>query len=209
MTTWVTAEVLKTLSARTPALTAGSQFTSFDLAEWTAGALTPEQRVHASSRLCALDFLRHSVELIKDAQRADVYRVTLAGAAAIEAARTGHVRKSGPKGERAPNPVKPNAFATRLWHLLRIRKMLTPAEGAELLTDAGDDPTAYERRRATARKCLRRWCDAGALTESARRIGPSGHSNGDKRYVLIVDSVEPPRWRQAAKAAKAGKGARA
>lgn len=187
--TWVTAEALKALAARP--LSAGSEFSAVDLAAWTASTLTPEQRVHATSRLCMLSFVRHHVAVIAD-ERTDVYTITPDGCAAIQAARLGQVRKSGPKTTRKGNPVKASAFSTRLWQLVRIRKILTPREAAETLCDAGEDD--FERRRDTARKCLRRWCNAGALAEGKKRVGAEGNSNGDKRYVLLKDSAEPPTW---------------
>lgn len=194
---WVTAEVLHTL-AHWPfmgALHDGCEFAAHELQSALRQRITEEQRVHATTRLCALGFVKHRIDS-DGRKRVDVYTVTAEGAAAIEAARQGHVRKSGPKTTRKPNPVDPHAFSTRLWDLMRLRKMLTPAEAAETLCDAGDDD--FEKRRATARKCLRRWCNAGALAEGARRVGAAGSSNGDKRYVLLKDSVQPPRWRKPA-----------
>ena len=191
---WVTATVLAALAERH--LVAGAEFTAPQLASWVQPPLSTEQRVHASSRLCALGFLRHRMEVLGD-DRVDVYALTPDGQQAVEAAAAGQVRKSGPKGSRKPNVPPADAFSTRLWNLLRIRKMLTPAEGAELLGNAGDDD--FERRRATARKCLRRWANAGALQESVRRVGAGGPSNGDKRYVLVKDSALPPNWHQATK----------
>jgi hypothetical protein len=191
---WVTATVLAALAERH--LVAGSEFTAAQLATWVQPPLTAEQRVHASSRLCSLGFLRHRMELQADVQ-VDIYALTPDGQQAVEAAAAGQVRKSGPKGSRKPSAPPADAFSTRLWNLMRIRKMLTPAEGAELLGNAGDDD--FERRRATARKCLRRWANAGALQESVRRVGAGGQSNGDKRYVLVKDSTLPPNWHQATK----------
>lgn len=193
-TRWVTAEALRALAVHDRG-EKGRQFRADQLAGWTVKTLTPEQRVHASTRLCALGFVHHQV-MVLAGERVDLYTVTAEGAAAIEAARQGHVRKSGPKTTRGPKAVDPHAFSTRLWDLMRLRKMLTPLEAAETLCDAGDGD--FEKRRATARKCLRRWCNAGALAEGARRVGAVGSSNGDKRYVLLKDSVQPPRWRKPA-----------
>lgn len=190
-TRWVTAEALKALAAARKA--AGDIFGALELADWTAGTLSHEQRVHASSRLCALGFIKHSPQVV-EGERVDVYTVTLEGAAAIEAAGAGKVRKSGPKSTRGPDTPDPRAFSSRLWALMRVRRMLTPGEAADTLCDAGDGD--HDKRRATARKCLRRWCNAGALAESARRVGGQGTSNGEKRYVLTVDTVAPPRWRK-------------
>lgn len=204
-TRWVTAAALAALAAR--GLRQGGTFTADELATWTAGTLTPEQRVHASSRLCLLAFVQHEVRLVSG-QRVDTYTVTAEGHAAIDAARLGHVRKSGPKGTRAPNPVREDDLATRLWALVRLRKLIDSDSAARTLCDAGDD-AAFERTRATVRKTLRRWELAGALLASARlvkRRDDPVSSNGNKRYVLVEpSSPTPPRWRQVVKArAQAG-----
>lgn len=198
---WVTATVLRALAERH--LVAGAEFSAPQLASWVQPPLSTDQRVHASSRLCALGYLRHWMAVQGD-DRTDMYALTPDGQQAVEAAAAGHVRKSGPKGSRKPNPTNPDAFSTRLWNLMRIRKMLTPKEGAELLGNAGDD---IERLRDTARKCLRRWANTGALQESVRRIGAVGQSNGDKRYVLVRDSATPPSWTAANKAGTARRSA--
>lgn len=203
-TTWVTAAALRALAERT--IVEGGMFTAEQLGEWTQGALTREQRVHASSRLCALGFVRHQVRII-DGQRTDCYTVTPEGCAAIEAAAQGIEHKSGPKGGiggggRKPNPVKPEALATRLWHLVRVRKVVDSDSCARTLCTAGDDE--FERVRATVRRTLRRWELAGALQAGSRlvkRRDDPATSNGSKRYVLVKDSgPTPPAWRQALKA---------
>lgn len=202
---WVTATALKELGLHVHRT--GAVVKATELAEWTSSTLTHEQRVHASSRLCALRFLQHSVVII-DGQRHDVYTVTAEGLAAMQAAVAGHVRKSGPKGSRAPNPTNPEALATRLWHLVRLRKVIEVDTAAETLCDAGDDD--YARVRSTVARTLRRWELAGALTAGAKRVrraGDSATSNGAKRYALVRDSVEPPRWRPIVKAAAQGAGA--
>lgn len=194
---WVTATALQALAALW--FRSGQAFTSADLAGW-ARTLTPVQRVHATSRLCALGFITHEVRVLRECDhdvRADLYTVTPAGQAAIEAAFMGDVRKSGPKGSRRPNPVAHGALVSRLWALLRMRGSADSDSAAQVLCDVGED---FEQTRATVRKYLRRWCIAGALAESSRRIGPQGHSNGVKRYVLVQDSPTPPAWRQLAKA---------
>lgn len=204
-TRWVTAAVLQVLADQH--YRAGQQFLAGQLAAWTAGVLTPEQRVHASSRLCALGFVTHSV-VVLDANRADLYTVTADGAAAIQAAAQGHVRKSGPKGSRAPNPVRAGDLTTRLWALVRLRKIIDSEDAARTLCDAGEQD--FERVRATVRKTLRRWELAEALQAGSRLIKRRGdpvQSSGNKRYVLVRDSVEPPRWRQAVNAGKATGGA--
>jgi len=204
-TRWVTAAVLQVLADMV--LRQGDWFSSAQLALWTDGVLTPEQRVHATSRLCALDFVTHKVVVV-DGERVDHYTVTADGAAAIQAAAQGHVRKSGPKGSRAPNPVRPGDLTTRLWALVRLRKIIDSEDAARTLCDAGEQD--FERVRATVRKTLRRWELAEALQAGSRLIKRRDDpttSNGNKRYVLVRDSVEPPRWRQAVNAGKATGGA--
>lgn len=198
---WVTATVLLALARR--CLVEGGTFTAEQLREMTAGQLTTAQRTNATSRLCALGFVAHSTGRDESGRQVDTYRVTAEGAAAIEAAGLGQVRKSGPKGERRPNPVKPEALATRLWNLMRVRKMLDSDSAAQLLCDAGDQD--FQRVQATVRRTLARWATTPHVQEAARRVcvpGQSVHSNGCKRYVLVQDSVEPPRWRQLAREAR-------
>lgn len=198
-TRWVTAAALQALADFV--LRAGDQFTAGQLQAWLGADVTPEQRVHATSRLCALQFVKHQVVVVGD-ERVDQYTVTPEGQAAIIAAAEGQVRKSGPKSTRKPNPVDPQAFSSRLWQLLRIRKMLTARQAAETLCDAGAGD--FDTRRATARTFFRRWASTGALEESAKRVGAQGNSNGDKRYVLVKDSPTPPAWRKAKHQAKQG-----
>lgn len=195
---WVTAVVLRELGLRVQR--PGAKFTATELAGWTEGQLSHEQRVHASSRLCALAFVEHGMALI-DGDRHDVYTVTDDGWAAMQAAVAGHVRKSGPKGTRKPNPVDPDSLAARLWQLVRLRKIVETETAAQTLCDAGDDD--FARVRATVARTLRRWELCGALQGAAKRVRRSGQaatSNGAKRYVLVADSLEPPRWRPALKA---------
>lgn len=199
VTRWVTAAALHALARHT--IVEGGCFTAAQLADWTVDDLTPEQRVHATTRLCALGFLHHQVQ-VRDGQREDVYTVTADGNAAIEAAAAGHVRKSGPKGTRAANPVRSDALSTKLWALVRLRKVIDSDSAARTLCNAGEDD--FNSVRATVRKTLRRWELAGALQAGSRLLKTRDdpmHSNGSKRYVLVRDSVDPPRWRQVLKAA--------
>lgn len=196
---WVTATVLQAL-ARNAVNARGLAFTGTLLAGWVKGELTDEQRVHATSRLCALAFVKHQVTTETHRgtlHRIDLYTLTDDGAAAVLAAQAGHVRKSGPKGSRAPNPVRPTDMASRLWYLLRLRRQIDADGAARVLCDAGGPE--FERVRATVAKTLRRWKLAGAVEEGARRVhAPDApkSSNGFKRYVLVNDSgPTPPRWR--------------
>lgn len=200
-TRWVTAALLEVLARHV--IVEGGCVTARQLADWTAEVLTPEQRVHATSRMCALEFFTHHMAL-EDGDRADVYTLTAAGAAAVASAAGGYVRKSGPKGSRKPNPVDPDALSTKLWRLVRLRKVVDSDSAARTLCDAGEDD--FERVRATVRRTLRRWELAGALTAGSRLIkrrDDPASSNGNKRYVLLVDSVEPPRWRPVVQAMRA------
>ena len=195
-TRWVTAAALEAL-VENDIVCPGENFTASDLAKWTRGTLHHTQRVHASSRLCALGFVAHSIT--RDAsglEQVDVYTLTIDGACAVKAAAEGHVRKSGPKGARTPNPVDQQALASRLWQMVRMRGMVDSDAAARLLCDAGDDDQ-FRRMRDSIRRYLRRWCNAGSLAEAARRVrsdSAPATSNGSKRYVLVVDSQEPPKW---------------
>lgn len=199
---WVTATALLALAGR--GLGKGDEFTGVQFAEWVH-QLQPNQRTNASTRLCHLGFVKHSVQVRTidgHDQRVDVYTVTPEGAAAIEAAGSGHVRKSGPKTTRAPNPLRPTSLVARLWNLMRIKRALDSDYAAELLCDAGGD---FRQVQASVRKYLRRWSTTGAVKEAARRVGASGHSNGVKRYVLVQDSPTPPAWRDLVRAKGASK----
>lgn len=194
---WVTAEVLAALAAR--GLGAGAQFTAAELDAWTT--LAPTQRVHATTLLCALGFVRHRIEQLRAGvpERADVYTLTPDGAAAVAAAAQGRARKSGPKAAHGKGrTLQPHSVSARLWALLRVRRKLDSESAAATLCDAGQD---YARMRATIAKTLRRWAAAGAVQESARRVGAQGTSNGFKSYVLVVDALQPPRWYQGSRGA--------
>lgn len=195
MSTWITATVLQVLAAQQ--LARGSVFTATELDAWLAGRITPEQRVYATSRLVRLQMLQHQPIINEQHQRADQYTVTADGAEAIAAAASGHTRKSGPKGQRAPNPLHPESLVMRLWQLVRMRRIVDTDSATATLCNAGEGN--YASTEDSVRKYLRRWADAGALEEARRRVGAQGKSNGRKRYVLREEwqrSPEPPRWRQ-------------
>lgn len=192
---WVTAAALAALAKHAPK--AGARFTNAELRAWLP-KLSTAQRTNASSRLCKLGFITHHMEVI-EGQRADVYTVTDAGRVAIASAAKGEVRKSGPKGTRRANPVKPDALVTRLWNLVRIRKIVDSESCALTLCDAGDQDFATVQ--ANVRRYLRRWANANVLTEGAKRNPGDGNSNGTKRYVLLADpGPTPPQWRKAEEA---------
>lgn len=196
---WITAAALKAL-ADNGVTRAGLVFTAANLASWTRGTLRPAQRVDASSRLCALGFVKHHLvrEMVpgQECRQVDVYTLTADGAEAVKAAAAGQVRKSGPKGSRKASPIDQQALTSRLWQMVRIRGMVDSDAAASLLCEAGDEEE-FRRMRDSIRRYLRRWCNAGALAESARRVhsdSASATSNGSKRYVLVQDSAEPPKW---------------
>jgi len=207
---WVTAHVLARLAAT--GCVAGSRFTSLWLASAVDGyGISTEQRQHATGQMLKLGFLKHRVAVIAGERCVD-YTVTEEGAQAIAQAAAGLVRKSGPKGSRKPSPVRPEALATRLWNLVRMRQVVDSDACTQLLCNAGEQE--FKRVRATVQKTLRRWELAGALQAGERRVQVPGQppsSNGNKRYVLVKDSPLPPAWspvlkqaRQAAQAAQEG-----
>lgn len=193
--TWVTATMLQTLAEHEHE--AGGVLTAATLRAWTAGRLSPVQYGHATAKMCALGFFLHRPRVI-NGERVDTYVLTDDGIAAIDAACSGAVRKSGPKVSRKPNPVDPQSLTARLWQLMRVRRMLDTETATHTLCDAGD-PAEFERRRETVRRTLHRWASAGAIAESARRVnlpGQAATSNGCKRFVLVVDTPLPPAWRR-------------
>lgn len=196
---WVTGITLQAL-ARSGATAAGQQFTARQLHGFLRGALKPEQRVHATTRLCSLGFLQHKAQLEEvdgHLQPGSLYTITTEGAQAIAAAAAGHVHKSGPRGPRERGKaLPPGSLADRLWKLVRVRKVIDSETAARTLCDAGD-PDAFRRTRDTCARTLRHWELAGALQAAARRVAVAGQartSNGNKRYVLITDAPQPPRW---------------
>ncbi|XHS78517.1 hypothetical protein ACFJGW_00670 [Burkholderiaceae bacterium UC74_6] len=198
---WVMATALSAL-ATAGLIKTGARFDSNQLASWTAGQLKPKQRNNATSQMIKAGLLQFDQRKGEQLGETVVhYQLTAEGAQAVKAASEGYVRKSGPKGERAPNPIDPQSLTARLWRLVKMRRIVDTDSATETLANAGEGD--FKSMRHTVAKYLRRWCDAGALTESAKRVPGKGSSNGFKRYVLREDwrnSAEPPRWRQIAKA---------
>lgn len=194
-TRWVTAAMLQALAQH--GSKSGDRITAPLLRLATAGKLTPRQHTHATTRMCALGFLTHRVAVI-EGQRVDVYTLTPEGAAAVQAAGLGEVRKSGPKGPHGHmRPTGPQTLSGRLWALMRVRRALDSDSAARVLCDAGEQD--FKRVQATVRRTLARWAATGAVARAARRVkagDASPHSNGCQRFVLMQDSPTPPRWRQ-------------
>lgn len=199
MTMWVSATVLQLLASR-QLNHAGAQFTADDLVAWLGDRLTKPQRLKATSRLCHLAFLSHAVRVSDDrARTVHTYTVTADGAVAITEAGKGAVLKSGCKGTRKANTLKPDSLVMRLWALVRLRTIVDSESAAQTLCDAGTGN--FKVAQANVQRHLRRWAAAGALTESARRVQIPGSNTGAKRYVLVDSwkgSTHPPAWRQIA-----------
>lgn len=78
------------------------------------------------------------------------------------------------------------ALSTRLWSLLRLRKVLTPEEGAETLIDAGSrDFSAAQKQIAGY---LRAW---SKLVPDSVQVGARA-TKGGKRYVMVKDGGATP-----------------
>lgn len=113
------------------------------------------------------------------------FRLTMKGvdAAHTELARRAAQRKAQRRREKA---LDPDGLPMKLWRLLRIRTVLTAADAAQCLVDAGDDVASTER---AASQYLRRWHQLApqAVALSAHRVG------GQRRYVLQRDlGPQPP-----------------
>lgn len=199
MTTWVSATVLKVL-AEQQLQHAGAEFTSEQLVVWLGDQLTRSQRIKATTRLSYLKFITHRVTLqMPQMKPMRTYTVTTDGAAAIAEAGRGAVLRSGCKGTRKANTLQPDSLVMRLWALIRLRTIVDSESATQTLCDAGSDD--FRRMQVNVQRHLRRWAEAGALTEAARRINPGRGSNGNKRYVLVdawKSSTHPPAWRQIA-----------
>lgn len=87
-------------------------------------------------------------------------------------------------GGKAPDP---KALSTRLWALLRLRKVLTSEEGAETLIDAGSRDFAAAQKQIAG--YLRAWA---RLVPDHVQVG-ARPVNGAKRYVMVKDGgANPP-----------------
>jgi hypothetical protein len=93
------------------------------------------------------------------------------------------VLREQPRSKKAPNP---NALSTRLWALLRLRKMLTAEEGAATLIDAGTRDFAAAQHQIAG--YLRVWAQLlpKVIQVSAKPV------NGSKRYVMVKEGGETP-----------------
>jgi hypothetical protein len=170
---WVTSIVLRALVQLAPRK--GANFTAATLASHTAD-LPAVRRQRAVTKLLGLGYITYKRFLV-DGRSESTYTVTADGAAAIAAAGQGAMLMSGTHGTKPPGA---GSLRSRLWALMRIRKVLDAEEAVQLLADAGDP--AFISKRNKANECFRRWHLAGVLQLSAK-VGPKGQ----KRYVLPVD----------------------
>lgn len=170
---WVTSAVLRALAGLAPKK--GAQFTVEALAKVTAD-LSPVRRQRAITKLIELGFITYR-RMLSGGAAYSVYTVTADGAAAIEAAAQGAMLMAGQQG---PRPVAAGSLRARLWHLVRIRKVISADEAVQLLADAGDP--AFVSKRNKANECLRAWAANGVLQLGAKR-----GARGQKQYVLVTD----------------------
>lgn len=170
---WVTSIALRALVKLAPKK--GDRFTVAALASHTAD-LPAVRRQRAITKLLGLGFITYKRHLVGGGAES-VYTVTADGAAAIAAAGQGAMLMAG---AHCTKPASPGSLRSRLWALMRIRKVLDAEEAVQLLANAGDP--AYISKRNKANECLRRWYQAGVLQLSAK-VGP----RGQKRYVLPAD----------------------
>lgn len=114
------------------------------------------------------------------------YRLTRQGLATCRAA-----------AQAAPGaPPNPSALSTRLWNLLRARRMTTAEEATEVLANAGEEGATRMQR--SIAEYLRVWAVIvpDTIKISAQRV------NGRKRYVLTKDTgIHPPPVKVSAKGA--------
>ena len=170
---WVTSVVLRALVGLAPK--SGDQFATEALAQATPN-LGAVRRQRAVKKLLDLGFIAYRRKLAGTVTRS-IYTVTADGAAAIQSAAQGAMLMAG---QRSPRPVAAGSLRARLWHLVRIRKVIMADEAVQLLADAGDP--AYVSKRNKANECLRAWAANGVLQLGAKR-GP----RGQKQYVLVAD----------------------
>ncbi len=185
---WITGPTLAALAAR--GLRERDTFTSADLMVWVPQLKGKPNAWSASKPLVEMGFVTATTRLSDNAESQGVYTVTKSGAAAILAAGSGRQLKSGPKGPHGKNrAIQAGAFISRLWALLRARRMLDSETAAATLVDAGRDDEV-RKAAGTAKRYFHRWAQIGVVKESARRL-----PNGCKRYVLVRDvGPVPPAW---------------
>lgn len=188
---WTSSALLVALAAR--GFKSGHSFTSVMARQWVPELKTGHRLKHAIETLTDNQFITSQMVLHRGTVSMAEYTVTAVGYEAIKAAASGQVRKSGPKGPHGKDrKVPPATFASRLWALMRARRILDTDTAASTLVDAGDDVATAAK---TAQRYFARWASVYAIRESARRT-----ATGHKRYVLVTDTPEPPAWTPKSKA---------
>lgn len=113
--------------------------------------------------------------------------------AGLEAAISGKVIKSGPKGKTGAIPRQKDTFRQRAWTSMRFNGRFTISQIVRAAARA-DDANAREN----ARKYISQLCQAGFVKELPKRApGTAISSNGFKRFMLVRNSGRlAPVWRQ-------------
>ena len=182
---WPTTLLLCLLAER--GVAAGASFSSRALRDWAGPELRTGDRIrHGMKRLLTKGYVTTVMKTDASGLSFALHTLTESGHRAAQEAARGKPVLSGPvPGQRQTRPRPPTTFTARMWGLMRARRMLDAASAAETLVDAGGDVEAATR---TAQRVLRRWEECGAIQRSARR--PAGSFT---RFVLVQDSIDPPR----------------
>lgn len=119
-----------------------------------------------------------------------IYQLTEAG---CDAAKTGVILTSGPKGPRGKASLHRDTFRVRAWRSMRIRRRFTIGE---IVSDAAHNTEKNARNNALRYVGLLR--RAGYVRELPRRQqGNALTSNGFKIFALIRDTgPQAPVWQQ-------------
>jgi hypothetical protein len=188
---WTSAALLVALVARN--FKAGQSFTSAMARGWVPQLKEGRRLKHAIETFTDNGWVTSRMVLYRGAHTMAEYTLTKVGGEAVKGAASGPPHKSGPKGpHKQDRQVPAGTFAARLWALMRARRMLDTETAASTLVDAGDDVATASK---TAQRYLARWASTGAIAVSAKR-----EANGCKRYVLQIDTPNPPAWTPRARA---------
>lgn len=192
---WTSSALLVALAVR--GLKAGDSFTAAQARKWVPQLQQGQRMKQAVQTLFNNQFVNSRRYIDQDTgDTVTEYTLTAVGGEAVKSARAGAVHASGPKGPHSCNRKVPaGTFASRLWALMRARRMLDSDTAASTLVDAGDD---YAVAMKNAQRYLANWAKTGAIVESKQRL-----AGNRKRYVLINDTPEPPAWTPKARARNA------
>ena len=162
--------------------TTDQPFTVKDVVSWDADlkGAAPKVRVALDKLLFHKLVQRHVPEresILRPLVQVEHWQLTDKGLATCRS-----VLREQPRA-KAPNP---NALSTRLWSLLRLRKMLTAEEGAATLIDAGTRDFVTAQHQIAG--YLRAWAKGvpDVVKVSAKTV------NGAKRYVMVKEGGAYP-----------------